>query len=84
MSKLGRGAIVGAAAVLLASAASAEELQSVTVESVDQEANTVTISGVTYTAGEDVGLVTLEPGMQLHIWFEEEDGENVLTKYEPE
>lgn len=83
MSKLNTGAIFGAA-MLISGGAFAGELQNATVESVDTEANTVTIQGVTYQAGEDVGLVGLQPGMQVHIWFEEEGDEPVLTKYEPE
>jgi hypothetical protein len=80
--KFGYGAIIGTA-MLFAGVAYAAELRDVTVESVDEDANTVTIQGVTYDLG-DISTAGLQPGMQVHIWFEEEDGKNVLTEVEPE
>lgn len=82
MTRFGQGALL-AAALLFAGGALAGELQNVTVESVDEEANTATIQGVTYQLGEEASPTGLQPGEAVHIWFEDEDGEPVLTKYEP-
>lgn len=68
-----------------AGALSAAEMRDVVVESVDEAAGTVTISGVTYEVGDDVSIVGLAPGQQVNIEHEDNaDGEPVLTNVVPQ
>lgn len=73
------------ALALLAGAgmAMAEEAKG-TLQEVDQEARTIIMEdGTTYTAAEGVLLEELQPGQEVTVSFEEEDGKMVADEIRP-
>jgi hypothetical protein len=64
-------------------AMAAEEVTGTLLE-VDEMAQTITLEdGTTYTLAEGVILEGLEPGQEVIVSFEEQDGQNVATSIQP-
>lgn len=78
------GAVSALALFASAGLAVAAEEVTGTVLEIDEMAQTITLEdGATYTAAEGVILEGLEPGEEVTVSFEEEDGENVATSIRP-
>lgn len=63
--------------------AAAEEANG-TVESIDQDARTLTLEdGTTYNVAEDVMIETIAPGQDVTVSFEEEGDERTASDVQP-
>ena len=77
-------AVCAAAVLGLAGLANAEEASG-KISSVDMKSRTIQLEdGTSFTVEEAVSLEGLEPGTEVTVSFEEQDGENVASEVTPQ